>query len=419
MDAKKRDYRYLNQAEGWLDFEWHGLTVDSDGNITLECINDVFVREGIFLAGPFESRDGTVNTAWRRLFAMAFPLPAETNVQFFFYTSNWNVAPELDPNSPFTGSNDWRSLPVNRLEGLIPNPPARYMWIGGRLQGDGQASPTLTQIQISRPTSTYSDYLPAIYQEDEDGRLLLDKILALFESTLGGVEQQTIDLPLLFDPSVTPIGWAPWLIGWQQYQNNAQQSRNWLPWLASWLDFNLDETWSEGKTRRAIATAFSRYGMRGTKLGLRSLIKLYAGVDAWIEEPGRLAKNWSLGDSSCLGFDTALPPAGSNGSANQLLTDDSAYLFCVWIYDNDSNQCGALMRTKEVVDREKPAHTDYEICVIEPRYRVGVQARLGIDGIVGKPTEAWVLEDKQPLGQETVLPSAEVSAPASTDSEQG
>jgi hypothetical protein len=35
------------------------------------------------------------------------------------------------------------------------------------------------------------------------------------------------------------------------------------------------------------------------------------------------------------------------------------------------------------VDREKPAHTDYRIELIAPELRVGLQARVGIDAIVG------------------------------------
>ncbi|MCL4852827.1 MAG: hypothetical protein KJZ78_15810, partial [Bryobacteraceae bacterium] len=34
------------------------------------------------------------------------------------------------------------------------------------------------------------------------------------------------------------------------------------------------------------------------------------------------------------------------------------------------------------IDREKPAHTEYELCVIGPQMRVGIQARVGIDSIV-------------------------------------
>ncbi len=40
---------------------------------------------------------------------------------------------------------------------------------------------------------------------------------------------------------------------------------------------------------------------------------------------------------------------------------------------------------RAVIGREKPAHTLYHLCVIEPRMRVGFQARLGIDTIVAGP----------------------------------
>jgi len=36
-----------------------------------------------------------------------------------------------------------------------------------------------------------------------------------------------------------------------------------------------------------------------------------------------------------------------------------------------------------VLEQEKPAHTQYHLCVLEPRMRVGFQARVGIDAIVG------------------------------------
>jgi hypothetical protein len=40
---------------------------------------------------------------------------------------------------------------------------------------------------------------------------------------------------------------------------------------------------------------------------------------------------------------------------------------------------------QRIVDQEKPAHTDYHLCFVEPQMRVGLQARLGIDSIVAGP----------------------------------
>ena len=47
---------------------------------------------------------------------------------------------------------------------------------------------------------------------------------------------------------------------------------------------------------------------------------------------------------------------------------------------------------KAVIEREKPAHTDYHLCFIDARMRVGFQARIGIDSIIAGPPEPLSLE---------------------------
>jgi hypothetical protein len=377
-----------------------------------------FAKEGMFLAGPFDS--GTALMAWRRLQALASPLLANTYLQLFTYTSDTKDVLVMDPSTPFPSADGWRSCPSNVLDVLILNPPARYLWIGGILQGDGRASPRLVQMKLSRPPGTYLNYLPAIYRKDEQTHLHLERFLALFESVLGSLEEQTGDLPLLFDPFSAPTGWAHWLLGWQRASDEKHPS-DWLPWLARWLAFQLDETWPEGKTRQAIADAFGLYGQRGTVLGLRRLIKLYAGADAFIEEPGHYTSLWSLGEVSRLGWDTMLAPANAQGAVLDIsatldrshliegkadaapLWEDSAYRFCIWVYQADLERTCTRTRIKEVLDREKPAHTEYELCIIEPHFRVGFQARIGIDAVVAGPGVGLTLNKEQPLGRETVL----------------
>jgi len=60
----------------------------------------------------------------------------------------------------------------------------------------------------------------------------------------------------------------------------------------------------------------------------------------------------------------------------------SRTVFCVSVYCAELTSTGTLIRLRAVLDREKPAHTTYELCVIEPALRVGAQARVGIDAIV-------------------------------------
>jgi hypothetical protein len=66
------------------------------------------------------------------------------------------------------------------------------------------------------------------------------------------------------------------------------------------------------------------------------------------------------------------------------LFEDLAHRFCVQVYRAELNRPGALADVRAVLDREKPAHTSYHLCVIEARMRVGIQARVGIDAIVAQ-----------------------------------
>jgi len=99
------------------------------------------------------------------------------------------------------------------------------------------------------------------------------------------------DLPRLFDPHAAPA--------------------TWLPWLSGWLTFILDEHWAEADARANLAGAFRLYSKRGTIEGLREYLRIYAGVNAIIEEPARDVSIWPLGDPSPLGFGTMLAPGRS------------------------------------------------------------------------------------------------------------
>jgi hypothetical protein len=55
-----------------------------------------------------------------------------------------------------------------------------------------------------------------------------------------------------------------------------------------------------------------------------------------------------------------------------------------------------------VVEREKPAHTEATICPVFPRFRVGVQARVGVDTAVGAVSHL-VLNRLATLGYDTIL----------------
>jgi hypothetical protein len=178
----------------------------------------------------------------------------------------------------------------------------------------------------------------------------------------------------------------------------------------------LPEGWSATRKRSAIAGAFAAAGRRGTTQALRSALRDFLGIDAIIEEPIRAAQWWMLPgendmNQSRLGWSTMLvgsePQGAVLGSTAVLdqskliggddfgtpLFDDVAHRFVVRVRRRARDSLATWQAIRDVIEREKPAHTSYELCVIEPRMRVGHQARVGIDTVVAGPT--W----SEPLGE--------------------
>jgi hypothetical protein len=58
------------------------------------------------------------------------------------------------------------------------------------------------------------------------------------------------------------------------------------------------------------------------------------------------------------------------------------------------------------VEREKPAHTEAAVCPVYPRLRVGIQATVGVDSVVGGISHL-VLNHLATLNYDTILACTE------------
>ena len=247
-------------------------------------LNQAHVREGAAWGGPFVA-PRQYPVTWHRLKALLDDLSEETAVQLFTLTD------DALPAGPVTAAEleTWQPLPLNVDDGLILGEPAVHLWVGVRLTGDGLRSPLLRQMQVTYDHDTYRQQLPAFYSRDAAETAFLDRFLSLFESVFADAETEIAGLGRYVDPQAIPA--------------------DWLPWLADWLALPLDEQWSESLTRTAVAGALTHYHQRGTVVGLRQSLRLYAGVDAVIEEPIQQADWWGQADdgpATRLGFSTRL-----------------------------------------------------------------------------------------------------------------
>lgn len=382
-------FMYLNAANTWPSFTLQNMTIDPGGALALTASGGTFASAGAFAGGPFQALDG--ETPWYRFTLAARSLPQGTHLQIFTVTTDTGPPPyDLTSTTPFSS---WQAAPRDVLQGVIFNPPARYLWIGGVVRSDGAATPRIPQIRIDYGRDTYLKYLPAIYRADPASSDLLQRLLSLSQTAFGGLSQEIIDLTRLFDPGAAPEQGYP----------------SWFAWLAGWLAWQLDQNWTDEEARAYLAEAFQLYALRGTVEGLRRYLKIYAGVNAFISEPALGTTVWSLGANSVLGASTMLAPASASGAIldntavldgsnlvgpedafGSALFDDVAYRFCVTINAGELNRPGALAAVSAVIAREKPAHTVCELNIVEPRMRVGVQCRIGIDSVIGAPRQAEV-----------------------------
>jgi phage tail-like protein len=372
-------------------------------------------RDGVLWGGPFGPYAGAGEpVVWHHVEALAELLagsdiaaaPASAalasaldggHLQLFFATGDSPAAappaPADSPLDPFGPA--WTALPPDALQGLIRGTPAVYLWLGAHFTGEGQQSARLSQVRIDFDPVTWSQYLPAIYREATADPELLERFLALYASGFHDVEAEIRHLGRRLDVTGAPPSW--------------------LPWLAGWVGIELEEGWTADRQREAIAGAFAAAAQRGTVRGLAAALRFQAGVDVHLAEPILGANWWSLpADSAAatsgtatgggLGFDTVLAPTGLEGAVlgttaaldRSYLTDDEespgahlyaglAHQFAVQVYERqvaDPRRRAQLIATLE---REKPAHTAYHLCVVEPRLRVGFQAVLGVDTVVGGP----------------------------------
>src|SRR6185437_8833457 len=378
-------------------------------------------------AQPLHVEDRAV--VWHRLQALANTLPANAHLDIYAYASNdLTQPPTVNANdaNPFSDPkwqaiNYTTSLDVTDL--YIGGCKDRYLWVGALFSGDGTVSPVLRQLRVEFDYPSYEQYLPAVYRNNANCGEFLARLLSLFESFFSGVECEIESLPALFDPYATPKGF--------------------LVWLAGCLGLELDDNWSEEKQRQIIARIFELSGRRGTAAGLRELLQLFAGVNVIIEEPLLNAAWWSLptSDSCCdecaassggmthwegqqnsrLGWTTMLAPAQPQGAVvgtsavldqSHLITvedfgaplfTDVAYQFCVMVYRSQVMRPESLANLRRIIDQEKPAHTAYQLFIIDPHFRVGFQSRVGIDTVVSGTPRSLALGSDRELGLDSAL----------------
>jgi len=310
---------YVADAEGggiWVHHESHGwlgmlpgyrgpvsaLAFDGTGRLYLKPgldsryhvlePNRACVSSGTLAAGPFDAGD---ESQWERV-QVQLDSPADTSAELRIFTadSSASAPTETDWASPATLSPALDTLVPPQQLGETSTGGRRYLWLRVQLQSeDAHTSTRLFQVQAATTGESYLDHLPSVYARDDAPTQLLARWLALFRAEFGDWERALEEMPRRFDPDTT------------------EESA--LERLAAWLAFELPRRVGPDAWRQLIPEIHHLHERRGTVFGVRELCALYTGARPHLFEAFSERHVWQLGQTSRLGFDTALAASAPAG----------------------------------------------------------------------------------------------------------
>ncbi|MBS1789190.1 MAG: hypothetical protein JST85_15805 [Acidobacteria bacterium] len=368
----------------------------------------LYATEGVWISQKLDSKISRCQ--WHRIELELGELPPGARIEvstFAFEPSNLSD-PEPDPREisenlwatslAVTGSSQPANISATASseESVVHSREGQYLWLRIKLSGDGYGSPAVNSIRLRFPRESYLNYLPAIYSADDESKRFLERFLGIVQTEWDELDRRIEEIEVLFDPKAVPGG-------------------AFLDYLANWLALPLEGNWDADQRRRLLKAAPKLYQQRGTLEGLRGYLQIYLqnmtglSVEEQREYP-QIVEGFRERQRFMLSVDNAaalgqgaplwsqsvvgrlqLGVFAREGEVRLVSTGDPerdsfhefAHRFRVfvpaaWVRTDTDEQM-----LRRAIEAEKPAHTSYDLCLIEPGFRVGLQSTVGIDAIVG------------------------------------
>jgi phage tail-like protein len=335
-----------------------------------------------------EAFDGSIaGCRWDRL-RFAVDLPAGASVNFLTYTADANrgsaAIAALDDS-------DW-SIPVTvsgpfhgRTDALIFANPGRYLWLRAELQGTPTAPAQVRWLDLTFPRNTSLRMLPAVYSTDAGGRDFNERLLSLFDAMRDEIKREIVTLASVVDPRTT----------------DAATRRDFLDWIGTWFAMELFRAWPIERRREVIHHAGELFDLRGTARGIELFVELALGRKIFIIE-GFVERNWWFADRTYLGCSVLFGPEivgraaldGTDILSTKIIDSVpspvldpfavQANRMTVYVPCYREPSADDLTMLNAVIQIQKPAHVSATIVLTVPDLRLGVNARLGLDAVLGE-----------------------------------
>jgi phage tail-like protein len=285
--------------------------------------------------------------------------------------------------------NHWKLGSINSNDTLIIDCIGRYLKIRIKLFSlDENKSPIFSKMIVYFSMPTYLRYLPEIYQEDDESKRFLEKFLSIFQSLFEDTEKKKISFIKNLTVKTIPDGF--------------------LPWLSSWLSLSFDEEWYIDNIRTYLERAPDIFKKRGTKEGLAEIVSIYLQntENKQNDNYNNNFKKQLLSNKKNQNFDNKLNnyffiideekkdkillynlfkiQINKNNQVSNIDTDKDNFIqYCFFVMLNpiyiDEKKENVI---KEIIEKEKPAHTLSIVIRLPLHFIVNGATFLGINSVI-------------------------------------
>jgi phage tail-like protein len=431
-------------------FDTEGQPTDVPAPVTIK-----YAERGMYIS---QALDSAIHRCQWHSVTLTGEIPSATSVVIRTYTAEVELPTDILLDLP---EDAWDVHPIARnvsgdWDCLILSKGGRYLWLRLDLIGGGTVAPRLDSVRVEFPRISLRRYLPAVFGEDPVASDFTDRFLSIFDKTFREIESHIDHQARLFDPRSTPatstggkVDFLAWIASWigltidrrwpeerrREFVRLASQlydlrgTREGL-WRLLLLYLGMDQPKNECNCEAESTTCATchpspRCGGRPLNCApppaqrareLPPLILEHFQLRRWLfVGSGRLGDQavlWGrrIVNRSQLDSGAQIGDAASGGS--QLIGAQDPYRdpfhvyasrFTVFVPACVGRSAQQRKGLETLLRTESPAHTQYNIEYVEPKFRIGVQSMIGFDAVIGRYPSDGVKVGTSTLGNASVL----------------
>lgn len=248
-------------AEQWLGGLFRGIEPLGDGL----WLDPARAMTGILCLKAVDA--GEKGFLWGRI-AVEADLPPDTALRLYAHASDnreWGDWEALPKDDPIPALREKFGPPAAESGDCILQQSGQYLWLMLELTAAGTEAPVIHKLRLWMRGDHMTDYLPAIYQEED----FTHRFLSIFNSMYADMERQIDTLPSRVD-----------------YE---KADREMLRYLASWVCVEQEEP--EERLAERIRTALPDYEALYTVEGVRNSVRRLTGREPIVLEHFQVSPN--------------------------------------------------------------------------------------------------------------------------------